>query len=230
MRVALLLMVAGCGFKGANLGDIDASAGIDAVLSTADAPADGDEPTIDSPSTTTPDAAIDAQLADAMMPPPMCPAGGTTVGTNVFYYSTDLKHWWEAETACEAMKLTAGGAKPVHLAVPSGVAELATCGALVGLDAWAWIGYFQSETPKDHGKDQDWLSIAGGAGTMNWHFGEPSDGSFSPENGVENFAQLYTDGTMNDTKGTDNTHYICECDGKGVDPGNAAKVPDEPTN
>jgi len=225
MRVALLIVLAGCGFKGAALGSGDADVAFDTALVTGDTRTGGDAGMVDAPTTppadATPDAPPDASL------PKECPTGGQKLGANTFYFSSNGmdKKWWEAEAACEAMGTTS--TLPVHLAVPTNKGEAMQLGSALAPTPWAWLGVVQAVVALE-GKDDNWFAITGGTAYRNWRVGEPSDGGNAVEVSAENFAQLYTDGTMNDTKGTDTLHYICECDGLAADPAAKLLVPLEP--
>lgn len=227
MRGALLLLLAGCGFKGASFG-IDADvAGTDTKLATDDAPATDAPSTmlVDAPPPV--DAMVDAaQMIDASTSAKVCPAGGQKIDANTFYFSTDQHRYSSAEAACEALSKTNN--LPVHLATPRNQGEAKKIADMQTAD-YEWIGVFQPLLSL--GKDKGWTFITGGAAYIDFEGQEPNDGNSIAENGTENFAQMYgggsgnPHGSMNDTSGNDNLYYICECDGLAADGGTLLTVP-----
>jgi hypothetical protein len=156
--------------------------------------------------------------------PLTCPSTtGWVVLTNGGHYflSTQQKHWGAAETDCEGRGVAAGFSA-THLAAIDNLVEALAVGTAL-TTAYEWIGTIQPLNST--GKGVNWRVVTGGSAYLNWSGGEPSDGGSSSEMGVENFAQIYPTGMFNDTPGTDNLNYVCECDGIPADPATLGLVP-----
>ena len=151
--------------------------------------------------------------------------GWTSLGGSHYYFSQSGqdKRWWEAEADCVSR---GSGFSATHLAVIGTKVEAMMVGAQLAV-AYAWIGMFQPLLSPS--KAANWLAVTGGSAIGNdWSNNEPSDGGNAVEIGDENFAQIYNNGTLNDTQGTDSLRYICECDGIPADGPTLSKVPPEP--
>jgi hypothetical protein len=215
-----VVLVGACGFRGKETasdgpGPIDAravdAAAIDAQLH--DAP-----PSV-------PDAMADAAIAIDSPPALTCPstAGWKVLanGGGHYFFSTVQKHWSAAEADCESRGVAAGFSA-THLAAIDNLAEALAVGATL-TTAYEWVGAFQPLGST--GKGVNWRVVTGGSAYLNWSGGEPSDHGNNTEMGDENFAQLFPNGTFNDTSGTDNLNYVCECDGVPVDAATLLLVP-----
>jgi Lectin C-type domain len=161
------------------------------------------------PGELSPDAsAVDAGVTlDAPAPVDRC-AAFTTIGTGHYQLSTDALTWSDASARCKSMP----GA---HLATFETNAEIALVVQELPLTVEAWTGVIQKKPT--NGIGLNWINDPPGtpiAAAFPWDAGEPNDagGLIPRETGVEDFAELRSNGRFNDEKRDNLNRALCECE------------------
>jgi hypothetical protein len=165
------------------------------------------------------DASGDAALGDDALPL-VCPttASWQAIASSMSKYkivsnSDEVVSWWNAEQRCEAE-----GAG-IHLVVLESNQEAGDLSALYTTTKIYYIGFVQ---PNGAGLTSDgWRPLVAGPTISYWAPTEPNDGggpTKTLDTGIEQFGVADQTGRLRDEDGHHAHNYICECDGKPLDP------------
>lgn len=149
----------------------------------------------------------------------VCPTSGwlTISGSSSTYdvvsNSNELVSWWIAEQRCEAM------GPGIHLVVFETTQEAAGLASHYTSNKIYYLGTVQPGLPL-HSYD-GWRPIVAAPTISFWATNEPNDGGPAGsivESGNEQALVADQSGRFRDENGHNAHNYICECDGKPLDP------------